>query len=946
VSKIHRVNPPATPVDETALRLLADDNPAGMIVHQQHTPLYVNAAWAETHGYSVEEVMTMPTLLDLLAPHERDRMQADVADCLAGSEAPLRHVYQALHRDGSRLWVEALAKPVSWQGEPAMMSTVTHVDVERDPERNAVTERVHRDRQLYMAVLSQVPDRISVIDAQYRYRFANRSNLEFHGLSLEELIGRHVQDVIGPEHFARARPDLDRALRGDVVNSIQDVKLFDGGAGWVDVCMRPFRRDGRHIEGVLVTMRDATQMHRAAEALAKSEARLRSLIEHVPTLVFLKDRRGRFQEVNPEFLRVYGLERADVLERTVHELFPPQTATGFASHDRQVMEDAAASQREVTIDGADGAHTYHTSKFPVLDETGAVAGVGGIAVDVTEQRRRLDALLDRERRMSELLGNLPGMIHRARVHDGIAHTEFVSDGCLALTGYRPEEACAAARAFVTAITHPDDRRRTRESITAARVAGRPFQLRYRIVTRSGEVRWVWEQGRATPLPDGAVIHEGFIFDIGESPELSQRLEQQARHDPLTDLLNRRAFEELLDEVVARNRESGREAALLYLDLDRFKVVNDACGHAAGDELLRQLTGRMKAAVRQRDVLARLGGDEFALLLEHCDTDHALQVADKLRIAVQEFRFVWHRRVFGVSASIGVVPITPDSGSAGELLVRAENACFAAKDAGRDRLYVYRSDDPGLDRLCAQTRWLGRIETALNDDALVLLADPVVALSRLDGAPDHYEVLARIHDEEGGLVSPAGFMPVAERHGLAARIDRWVVRRALERLADTASVKRVSISLSERTIDDAGFPDFVRRELLRTGVDGEQLGFGVSEIFATRILSSAGEFTEAIRRQGCPFCLDDFGSGVASFSHLESLPVEYVKLRGALVRELKGDRAARAVVKTISDIGRALGKRIIAAEVDDAATLAQVREAGVDLAQGRALGASQALDELR
>jgi diguanylate cyclase (GGDEF)-like protein/PAS domain S-box-containing protein len=945
VSKIHRVNPPATPVDEAALRLLADDNPAGMIVHRQHAPLYVNAAWAETHGYSVEEVMTMPTLLDLLAPQERDRMQADVADCLAAGEAPSYRVYQALHRDGSRLWIEALAKPVSWQGEAAVMSTVTHVDVERDPERNTVTERVHRDRQLYMAVLSQVPDRISLIDAEYRYRFANRPNLEFHGLSLAELIGRHVQDVIGPEDFARARPSFDRALRGGAVNYVQDVELRGGDTGRVDVSMRPFRRDGRHIEGVVVTMRDATQLHRAGETLAKSEARLRSVIDHVPALVFLKDRRGRFQEVNPEFLRIYGLERADVLERTVHELFPPQTARGFASHDRQVMENAAASQREITIDGADGAHTYHATKFPVLNETGAVAGVGGIAVDVTEQRLRLDALLDRERQMSELLGNLPGMTYRARVHDGVAHTEFVSDGCLALTGYTPEEACVAEHAFVTAITHPDDRRRTRESITAARVAGRPFQLRYRIVTRSGEVRWVWEQGRATPLPDGAVTNEGFIFDISESQDLSQRLEHQARHDPLTDLLNRRAFEELLDEVVARNRESGREAALLYLDLDRFKVVNDACGHAAGDELLRQLTGRMKTAVRERDVLARLGGDEFALLLEHCPTDHALQVADKLRIAVQEFRFVWHRRTFGVSASIGVVPIAPDSGSAGELLVRAENACHAAKDAGRDRLYVYRSDDPELDRLSAQTRWLGRIEAALNDDALVLLADPVVALSQQDAAPDHYEILTRMHDEEGGLVSPAGFMPIAERHGLAARIDRWVVRRTLERLADSASAKRVSISLSERTIDDAGFPDFVRRELLRTGVDGEQLCFGVTEILATSLLSSGGEFTEALRRQGCQFCLDDFGSGVASFSHLESLPVEYVKLRGALVRELRGDRAARAVVRTISDIGRALGKHIIAAEVHDAATLEQIREAGVDLAQGRAVGAAQALDEL-
>jgi diguanylate cyclase (GGDEF)-like protein/PAS domain S-box-containing protein len=946
VSKPHRIDVSATPVDEVALRLLADDNPAGMIVHRRHAPLYVNAAWAETHGYSVEEVMTLPTLLDLLAPEERDRMQTYAADRLAGRDVPSRYVYQGLHRDGSRLWIEALVKPVNWQGEPAVMNTIIQVDAERDSERVAAMERVRRDQHLYLAVLSQVQDRISVIDAQYRYRFTNRPNLDFYGLSLADLIGRHVKDVIGSERFARARPNFDRALRGGSVNYVHELELPGGDTGWVDVSMRPFRPNDERIEGVVVTMRDVTQLHRAAEALAKSEARLRSVMDHIPALVFLKDRHGRFQEVNPEFLRVYGLERAEVLGRTVHELFPAQAAQHFASHDRQVTQNVAPSEREISIDGADGLHTYNATKFPILDETGAVVGVGGIGVDVSERRRALDALVESEQRMSNLMSNLPGMTYRARVHDGAIHTEFVSEGCLALTGYAPQEACAMEQDFVTTITHPDDRKRTRESMTEARIAGRPFQVRYRIVTRTGHVRWVWEQGRATPLRNGAFHNEGFIFDISEAQELSQRLEHQARHDPLTDLLNRRAFEELLDEVVARNHESGREAALLYLDLDRFKVVNDACGHAAGDELLRQLTGRMKAAVRQRDVLARLGGDEFALLLEHCPTDQALQVADKLRVAVQEFRFVWQQRVFSVSASIGVVPITPHSGSAGELLVRADNACYAAKDAGRNRIHAYTPDDPGLDRLSGQSRWLGRIETALNDDALVLLVDPVVALSRADAPPDHYEVLVRMRDDEGGLASPAGFMPVAERHGLAARIDRWVVRRVLERLADTATGRRVNVSLSERTIDDASFPEFVRRELARTGIDGQQLGFEITETLAVAILSCAGTFTEVLRRQGCRFCLDDFGSGVSSFSYLKSLPVDDVKIDGPLVRELNGDDTNRAILQSIGAMGRALGKRVIAAEVHDVATLAQVREAGVDLAQGRAVGAVQDLDELR
>jgi len=945
VSTIHHLHLPSTPLDEGALRLLADDNPAGMIVHRRHAPLYVNAAWASTHGYRVEDVVAMPSLLGFLAPEERPRMQTYAAERLAGRDVPSRYTYQGLHRDGSRLWIEALVKLINWQGEPAVMNTIIQVDTERDAERIAVMERVRRDQQLYLAVLSQVQDRISVIDAEYRYRFSNQRNLDVYGLTLADVIGRPVQEIVGPERFARARPNIDRALRGGAVNYVHDVTLRDGSAGWVDVSMRPFRPDGQRIEGVVVTMRDITELHEAGEALAHNEARLRSVLDHAPALIFLKDLDGRFQEVNPEFLRLYGMDRERVLGRTVHELFPAAEAREFVDHDRRVIESGAATEREIRIRRRDGLHVYSATKFPILDETGAVVGVGGMELDVTERRQALDAMAESERRLSTLMSNLPGMTYRARNLGGTTHTEFVSEGCLALTGYTPQEACAMAQPFVLGITHPEDRASTRAAITEARLAGRPFQLRYRIVTRAGEVRWVWEQGRATPLGGETFTLEGFVFDISDSHELSRRLEHQARHDPLTDLLNRRAFEELLDDVVARNRDSSREAALIYLDLDRFKVVNDACGHAAGDELLRQITTRMQAAVRQRDVLARLGGDEFALLLEHCPMEQARQVAEKLRVTVQEFRFVWQQQVFSVSASIGLVPITGQCGSAGELMVRADNACYAAKDEGRDRIHVYAAADDGADRVSGQTRWLGRIEAALNDDALVLLADPVVPLAPPGAAPEHYEVVLRMPDGDGGLVPPAGFMPVAERYGLAARIDRWVLSRTLERLADARGAHRVSINVSERTIDDEGFPEFVRRELERTGIEGDRIGFEVTETLAITILSSAGAFTEGLRRQGCRFCLDDFGSGLSSFSYLKALPVDFVKIDGRFVREVSGDDVDRAVVQSISDIGRALGKRIIATAVHDAGVLKQVREAGVDLAQGNAVATCRGLDTL-
>ncbi len=936
---------PAPSLDEDALRVLADDNPAGMVVHRAMRPQYVNTAWARAHGYSVGEIMAMPSLLPCFAPEERPRLERYAAVRAMGGDAPPRYVYRAVHRDGSSLWVDALVKTVTWQGAPAYLVTVVQVDTERDSRRIEAIERVHRDVHFHEALLSQVRDRIAVVDRDYRYRFANRAVLDAYGVSPEQIIGRCTRDFLGEERFSRARPNYDRCLAGETVNYQHEVHLQDGGVDWLDVSMYPFRPDGDRVEGAVVTVRDITELHRARAALVASEARLRSVLTHTPAMVFLKDLKGRYQMANRRFGECYGLAEEAILGRTVSDLFDAEEAEDFRAHDLRVLREACASEREIQVPAAEGPRVFSATKFPIFGDDGEVVGIGSVEIDITERKRAERALAESERRLFTLMSNLPGMAYRGRTTAAGVRTEFVSDGCRALTGYEPEQACAGEGSFMQRITHAEDLERTRDIVLKARAEGRPFQLNYRIVTAAGEVRWVWEQGHALPLADGGYVTEGFITDISEAQLMSERLSHQARHDPLTDLLNRRAFEEKLEDAVARAREDREESALLYLDLDRFKAVNDTCGHTAGDELLRQITGRMRDAVRRQDTLARLGGDEFALLMEGCTVRQARRVADGLLRAVQAFRFHWQDQTFTVGASIGLVPISVTTVDAGEVLVAADNACYVAKDSGRDRVHVYRQGDRDVRRLSGQSVWLTRIQDALEHDRLVLHAQAIAPLTaRGSGAP-HYEVLLRMRGDTGALVPPGSFLPVAERYGLSVRIDRWVVAQTVKRLADGDPMVGLSVNLSSRSLTDAAFLRFVQAELTRKGLDADRLCFEITETAAIANLTAATNFISTLRKRGCRFSLDDFGSGLSSFGYLKTLPVDYLKIDGLFVRDIVSNPIDLAMVRSIHDIAKVMGKQTIAEFVENDAIREQLREIGVDFAQGYGIERPRPLEDV-
>ncbi len=434
-----------------------------------------------------------------------------------------------------------------------------------------------------------------------------------------------------------------------------------------------------------------------------------------------------------------------------------------------------------------------------------------------------------------------------------------------------------------------------------------------------------------------------LRDVGVPYGASMELFWQASHDPLTGLLNRRQFmrrlETLLDDIPARSQDE--QHILLFVDLDRFKLINDSSGHAAGDEFLRQIVTVLRERVRESDVLARVGGDEFCVLLEACPIEQALRIANDIRLGVANFRFAWRDKAYHVGTSIGLVSINRTHASADEIVEQAEHACYAAKDSGGDQVRVVPSGMPATPGRM-EVNILETVHNALEQEGFRLYRQRIVWLQGDEGATTHYELLLRMVGPNGQTVPPMTFIPAAERHHMMQAIDRWVLRHAFPAiLRERAVIPReppvFSINLSAASINDPRFPAFVREQVQEHDVPPACVCFEITETLAVANLAKAAELIHDMKAQGFRFALDDFGTGMCSFAYLKHLPVDYVKIDGAFVRDMTNQPIDFEIVCAINNIAHALGMKTVAEFVEDQHTLMQLREIGVDYAQGQAVG---------
>ncbi|MCU7850844.1 MAG: EAL domain-containing protein [Candidatus Thiodiazotropha sp. (ex Monitilora ramsayi)] len=415
-----------------------------------------------------------------------------------------------------------------------------------------------------------------------------------------------------------------------------------------------------------------------------------------------------------------------------------------------------------------------------------------------------------------------------------------------------------------------------------------------------------------------------------------QLQHMAFHDSLTNLKNRRELEQALTDALGNARRNNEIHSFMYLDLDQFKVVNDTCGHMAGDELLRQISALLKHQVRETDLLARLGGDEFGVILHNCSLAQAELLANKLRESVESHKFVWETRPFSTGVSIGLVDITPDSKSSDEILSNADMACFAAKSRGRNRVHVYTAEDDELALRRDEMQWISRINSALDEGRFLLYQQPIVSL-RDDNAPRHAEILLRMQGVGGEIIAPGAFIPAAERYDLMQRLDRWVVNSIFTYLGERTDLCREGrlhfINLSGTSLSDPDFFSYIQERMLHLKVPPASICFEVTETAAINNLNTTVSFIHEIREMGCSFALDDFGTGLSSFSYLKSLPVDFLKVDGSFVKQVEEDEMSRAIVDAINNIGHVAGLKTIAEFVEHDETYKVLQAMGVDFAQG-------------
>ncbi|HYG54740.1 MAG TPA: EAL domain-containing protein [Burkholderiales bacterium] len=449
----------------------------------------------------------------------------------------------------------------------------------------------------------------------------------------------------------------------------------------------------------------------------------------------------------------------------------------------------------------------------------------------------------------------------------------------------------------------------------------------------------WVEARYVPARDCAGEVAGFTILARDITEKKESETYAARHDALTGLAGRREFAAALEGAVGRAREHSRSHAVIFLDLDQFKVVNDTCGHLAGDQLLRDVAAVLAQQVRDSDVLARLGGDEFAVLLEGCPLPQAKRIAQGLIDAVRAMRFEWQGRLFRPGASAGVAAVTADTPDSKSVLSAADAACYLAKDLGRDRVQVHELEDAEMLERHGELHWVSRIAHGIEQSRFDLYFQRIVPLQRRHAGEAHREVLLRMRDEQGAVVAPASFLPAAERYSLAPRLDRWVISTLLGHLgARYRGVARPSlpcyaVNLSGLSLSDPSLLDFVLEEFARSGTPYRMICFEITETAAITHFRPMLRFVENLREYGCRFALDDFGRGLSSLAYLKSLPLDYLKIDGGFVRNMLKDRYDSAIVEAVCRMSREMRIRTIAEFVEDRETLEHLARIGVDYGQG-------------
>jgi diguanylate cyclase (GGDEF)-like protein/PAS domain S-box-containing protein len=899
-----------------------------------------NEKGAELTGYSLSQLGSRldERWEDAIHPDDRAIWQKKLQDHFDGLTSNFVLEMRVRHKDGHWVWVLDRGAIATWasNGEPEWMFG-TRLDIS---ERKTNEEKLRKNERFLMRVGNAAGVGGWEVDLLSGDIVWSKETFAIHGVPLDYRPDMATAlDFYPPE----ARSVIEAVISRSIVT----------GEGW-DLELPFIRRDGQRpwvrtvgdvevSDGVAVRIagafQDISDRHRQRIRLEDANERMALAADSGGIGISDIDVLTQIAKWDPWMYRLYGLPAdtpgtaEQLRSRAVHpgDLERVERSIGVALETRGDIEE------DYRISWPDGSiHHLRTCARFVPSNGEKPARLIGATWDVTRQHRMAAEMAEQAELLSVTLHSIADAVVTT---DASGKVRWLNTAAERLTGWKANEALGQPIARVFQIVNEKTRAPAPDTVTACLQHLNSIKLTEPtiLISRDGREFGIEESVAPIRSGDGQTLGAVLVFhDVSEQRRLSREMRFRAQHDALTGLINRSEFDNRLDQTFDAWQKEGLESALLFIDLDQFKLVNDACGHAQGDELLRQVGRLIRETVREDDIVARLGGDEFALILKDCSLERAEPIAQQICNKMNDFRFIVGERRFCIGTSIGLVPIDGRFPNVSAIIQAADAYCYAAKRAGRNRIHLWNDDDQATKLNALEMGWASRIEEALDTDQFVLFAQKIKSNTGSNQAL-HLEILLRMNETDNRLVLPAAFIAAAERFKLASRIDRWVLKRTLEWLrqqSHLAEIDTIGVNLSGQSVGDPEFLLHAVALLHAAGRDvASRLCFEITETSAVTNLADAVRFLEQVRYLGVRVALDDFGAGASSFGYLKSFPVDYLKIDGQFVKNIANDPLNAVTVQCFVNVAKVIGIKTIAEFVDSEETLAFLTEAGVDYSQG-------------
>lgn len=899
-----------------------------------------NARWAEIVGATLDELSptTIQTWGDLAHPEDMARSSALLQAHFAGETGAYECEARMRHRNGHWVWVLDRGKVLTTtaDGQPEWMFG-THRDI---TARKAQEDRLRKSEELLnrTGALAQVGGwEVDILSGSVHW---SEQTCRIHGVALDyQPQLAEAIDFYAPQ----ARPIIEAAVAQAMADGTDwDLELpliqKSGQNIWVRAVGHAKFEGGKPVQ-LFGAFQDITQRVESRQALDAAQQRIVLATEtggigvwelNVQTGVFTCD---------ALMYALYGLPEGsgtDGYELWARHLHPADQSRAKLEF-KSSLENGTDFRSEFRVIWRDGSvHFLRAAGRVTRDAEGQALHMVGVSWDVTPLRELANQLAEQHELLRVTLQSIGDAVITTDAESRVTWLNPVAER---MTGWLSSEALGRPLTQVFHIVNSETRNLTESPVATCLAQGKIVGLANDtvLISRNGDEFGIEDSAAPIRNPSGDILGVVLVFhDVTEQRRLSGEMNYRATHDALTGLVNRAEFETRLRRTLDKAHEDRSEHALLYIDLDQFKLVNDACGHSVGDQLLQQVAKLLREAVRARDTLARLGGDEFAVILEHCMSDQALRVAQQICDRMEAFRFVHDDRRFRIGTSIGLVPLDNRWTSTAAAMQAADTSCYAAKEAGRNRVHVWFDTDQAMRTRHGEMQWAARLEQALDEGRFVLYVQRIDPLG--EGATGlHAEVLIRLLDNDGSLILPGAFLPAAERFHMATRIDRWVLTHAVQQIqdmADLCALQTLCINLSGQSVGDRAFHRYAIDVLTEAGSSVCRcVCLEITETAAVTNMADAAIFIEQVRALGVRVALDDFGAGASSFGYLKTLKVDLLKIDGSFIRDVIDDPLDAAAVRCFVDVARVVGVKTVAEYVDQPKVLERVREIGIDYAQG-------------